>query len=77
MLVAHPALAEAAVIGRPDARWQEVPVGYVVRRAGVEADPAEIEAFCLRELARYKVPREFVFVGACRATPWARSSTSG
>ena len=64
VLVAHPALAEAAVIGRPDARWQEVPVGYVVCRAGVEADAAEIEAFCLRELARYKVPREFVFVAS-------------
>jgi len=62
VLNAHPAVAEAAVIGRPDAKWQEVPVGYLVRRPGTEASEAEIEEFCLRELARYKVPREFVFV---------------
>jgi fatty-acyl-CoA synthase len=62
VLNAHPAVAEAAVIGRPDAKWQEVPVAYIVRSAGADAAPAEIEEFCLRELARYKVPREFVFV---------------
>jgi fatty-acyl-CoA synthase len=62
VLHAHPAVAEAAVIGRPDARWQEVPVAYLVLTAGATATTAEIEAFCLEQLARYKVPREFVFV---------------
>jgi fatty-acyl-CoA synthase len=58
----HPDVAEAAVNGRPDARWQEVPVACVVRRAGAVATPADLEGFCLAQLARYKVPREFVFV---------------
>jgi fatty-acyl-CoA synthase len=62
VLQAHPAVAEAAVIGRPDSRWQEVPVAYVLRRAGARGDAGEIEAFCLQQLARYKVPREYVFV---------------
>ena len=62
VLHAHPAVAEAAVIGRPDARWQEVPVAYLVRRAGATATMAEIEGFCLQQLARYKVPRAFVLV---------------
>jgi fatty-acyl-CoA synthase len=62
VLSAHPAVADAAVIGRPDPKWQEVPVGYVVPRAGADPSPAEIEEFCLQQLARYKVPREFVFV---------------
>jgi fatty-acyl-CoA synthase len=64
VLHGHPGVAEAAVVGRPDERWQEVPVGYVVRRMGADASASELEAFCLRELARYKVPREFVFVGS-------------
>ena len=56
----HPGIAEAAVIGRPDDRWQEVPVAYVVPRAGAAPSSAEIEGFCLAQLARYKVPREYV-----------------
>jgi fatty-acyl-CoA synthase len=58
----HPAVADAAVIGRADDKWQEVPVAYVVPRPDVTPDPAEIERFCLAQLARYKVPREYVFL---------------
>ena len=60
----HEDIAEAAVIGRPDHRWAEVPVAYVVPHPGAAPEPAAIEAFCLAQLARYKVPRQFVFVDA-------------
>ena len=58
----HPAVADAAVIGRADDKWQEVPVAYIVPRPDATPDPASIERFCLAQLARYKVPREYVFV---------------
>jgi fatty-acyl-CoA synthase len=62
VLNAHPAITEAAVVGRADAKWQEVPVAYIVRRPGATGDLAEIENFCLAHLARYKVPRQYVWV---------------
>jgi len=62
VLASHPGVFDAAVVGRPDARWQEVPVAYVIRRAEATVTAVEIEAFCREQLARYKVPRDIVFV---------------
>lgn len=58
VLYEHPAVAEAAVVGRPDERFGEEVVGFVALRPGAAATPAEIQAFCRERLAAYKYPRE-------------------
>jgi fatty-acyl-CoA synthase len=62
VLAHHPAVAEAAVVGRADAKWQEVPVAFVVRRPGVAADADALRRHVAEHLARFKVPREIIFV---------------
>jgi fatty-acyl-CoA synthase len=57
-------IAEAAVVGRPDSRWVEVPVAFVVARAGSGLDEAAVAALFEGRLARYKHPREIRFVEA-------------
>jgi fatty-acyl-CoA synthase len=62
VLLEHPDVAECGVIGRPDPRWDEVPVAYVIRRSGGRAGADELRAHVRAQLARFKVPREIVFV---------------
>jgi fatty-acyl-CoA synthase len=62
VLLEHPDVVECGVIGRPDPRWDEVPVACIVRRAGSEVDTKGLKAHVAAQLARFKVPREIVFV---------------
>jgi len=64
VLLSHPAIAEAAVLGAPDERWGQVPVAFVKLRAGVTADESTAIAFCRERLAGYKVPKRVRFVDA-------------
>ncbi|MYK76904.1 MAG: AMP-binding protein, partial [Acidimicrobiaceae bacterium] len=58
----HPAVAQAAVIGRPDQRWGEVPVAFIVPEAGAPPDAATLEQWCEQRLAAYKRPRAWILV---------------
>jgi fatty-acyl-CoA synthase len=62
VLLEHPDVAECGVIGRPDPRWDEVPVAYVIRRTNCSVDGEGLRAHVEAQLARFKVPRDFVFV---------------
>ncbi len=60
VLLAHNGVREVSVIGRPDADWGEAVVAYVVG----EVSPAELDALCLAQIARFKRPKDYVFVDA-------------
>jgi len=60
-LYAHPAVLEAAVVARPDAKWGETPCAFVTLKEGSVATAEELAGFCRGRLAGFKVPRTFVF----------------
>jgi long-chain acyl-CoA synthetase len=60
VLLRHDKVREVSVIGRPDREWGEVVVAYVVG----EASPAELDALCLSAIARFKRPKDYVFIDA-------------
>jgi fatty-acyl-CoA synthase len=61
VLSACPDIAEAAVIGRADDKWGEVPVAFVIRRNGAAIDERGVLALCDGRLAKFKWPRAVVF----------------
>ncbi len=65
----HEAVSEAAVVGSPHPRWNEVPVAYVVLREGAEVSEDELDAHCRERLARYKTPKGFRFIDALPRNP--------
>ncbi|MEZ3161355.1 AMP-binding protein [Microbacterium sp. BWT-B31] len=64
VLATHPAVADVAVVGRPDDTWGEVPAAFVVLKPGADVSADELVALCREQLAGYKRPKHVEFIEA-------------
>jgi fatty-acyl-CoA synthase len=62
MLLRHPSVQEAAVVGMPDAKWGEAPHAFIVLKPGATGSPEDLRAFTREHLAHFKCPHAFNFV---------------
>ena len=60
VLYTHPAIMIAAVVAKPDVRWQEVPCAFVELKQGMITSEEELIDFCKKHLARFKVPKNII-----------------
>jgi acyl-CoA synthetase (AMP-forming)/AMP-acid ligase II len=75
-LEGHPAVAGAAVIGRPDARLGETPVAMVELRDSPGTDTDTLVAYLRTRLARYEIPTEIAIVDTIPRTPSGKADLS-
>lgn len=68
ILIKHPAVAQAAVIGVPDAEKGEVVRAFIVKKPGQDVEADALVAWCRENMAPYKAPREVRFIDALPAT---------
>lgn len=62
VLARHPAVAEVAVVGAPDATWGEIPVAFIYLKPGAVCGESELAEFLTGKLAKFKCPRRYEFV---------------
>lgn len=64
VLIAHPMVAEASVVGRKDDEWGEIVVAFVVAKENAQLDSATLDQHCIANIARFKRPKVYHFIEA-------------
>jgi acyl-CoA synthetase (AMP-forming)/AMP-acid ligase II len=64
VLINCPGVADVAVVGKPDAKWGDIPVAFVVKKPDSTVTAEEIIAHCKKNLASYKCVKEVQFMQA-------------
>lgn len=67
-ILAHPAVAGAAVVGLPHPHWAEAICAFVVLRAGMSCNAADLDVFCRARLGKFEVPKAFRFLDSLPTT---------
>ena len=62
ILLEHPDIIEVSVIGKADPEWGEEVIAFVVQRETATLDKAQLDAFCIDNMARFKRPKQYHFV---------------
>lgn len=61
VLLSHPAIIDVGVAGVENKTWGQVPAAFVVRKTDVNVSTEDLQQFCRKRLAKYKVPKDFYF----------------
>jgi len=62
ILLTHPSVDEVSIVGRPHADWGEEVVAFIVVKTGCSVDTDTLDAFCIEHMARFKRPKEYLFI---------------
>ncbi len=74
-LASHPSISEVAVVGIADDKWGEVGKAIIVSTDNLSGE--ELKAFCVKGLAKFKVPKQFVFLDALPKTDSGKIDRKG
>lgn len=62
VLLSHPSVAQACVVGEPDPEWGEIVVAFIVLEQGYTRDDKALDAHCIDNIARFKRPKKYVYI---------------